>query len=94
MSEVKPRKNRQHPEAFKQEAVALSYRIGVTKTARQLDIAQSLLYVWRKHYGQTDEAVSSDLVSEHARLKKLLAQKEEELAIVKKAAKYFAQESK
>lgn len=94
MSEVKQRKNRHHPEAFKQEAVNLSYRIGVTKASRQLDIAQSLLYVWRKHYGEADEVASSDLASENARLKKLLVQKEEELAIVKKAAKYFAQESK
>ena len=94
MSEVKARKNRQHAASFKQEAVALSYRIGVTQASRQLDIAQSLLYVWRKHYGQADESASSDLASENAKLKKLLAQKEEELAIVKKAAKYFAQESK
>ena len=75
MSKVATRKNRQHPEAFKQEAVASSYRIGVTQTARQLDIAQSLLYVWRKHYGQADEATSDDLVSENARLKRLLAKK-------------------
>ena len=92
MSTMKKRQNRHHPDVFKQEAVSLSNRIGVTKASRQLDLAPSLLYGWRKQFDPVNESDVSDLASENARLKRALADKEEELSIVKKAARYFAQE--
>jgi len=88
------RENKRHPEAFKREAVTLSERIGVAKAARQLGLTPSLFYNWRKKYLPEAEVLSDDLADENKRLKRLLAQKEEELAIVKKAATYFARELK
>lgn len=95
MSETQARrKNKRHTEAFKREAITLSERIGVAKAARQLGLAESLIYGWRKKYSPDVQEPSDDLINENKRLKRLLAQKEEELAIVKKAATYFAKELK
>ena len=90
MSEQKAKRvNRQHTESYKKEALALSERIGVAKAARQLGLAESLIYTWRKKYVAINDETSMDLAQENQRLKRLLAQKEEELAIVKKAATYL-----
>ena len=95
MSETQARrKNKRHTETFKREAIALADRIGVSKAARQLGLAESLIYGWRKKYSPDAQEPGDDLVNENKRLKRLLAQKEEELAIVKKAATYFAKELK
>lgn len=95
MSENKPRrKNKRHTEIFKREAITLSERMGVAQAARQLGLADSMIYSWRKKYSPDAQVPSDDLVNENRRLKRLLAQKEEELAIVKKAATYFARELK
>jgi len=95
MSETQARrKNKRHTETFKREAITLSERIGVAQTARQLGLVESLIYNWRKKYSPDVQVLSDDLVNENRRLKRLLAQKEEELAIVKKAATYFAKELK
>jgi len=88
------RKNKRHTDIFKREALSLSERIGVAKAARQLSLSESLIYSWRKKHGDLDDEQSSILTDENKRLKRLLAQKEEELAIVKKAATYFAKELK
>ncbi|MDH5228439.1 MAG: transposase [Gammaproteobacteria bacterium] len=86
--------NRQHTETYRREALALSERIGVAKAARQLGLAESLIYGWRKKYNALSDEQNDDLAKENQRLKRLLAQKEEELAIVKKAATYFAKQLK
>lgn len=88
------RKNMRYPETFKREAITLSERIGVALAARQLGLTPSLFYNWRKKHSPEAEVLSDDLVNENKRLKRLLAQKEEELAIVKKAATYFAKQLK
>jgi len=93
MSEQRTKRiNRQHTETYRREALALSARIGVAKAARQLGLVESLIYSGRKKYSTTNEDQGDDLVKENQRLKRLLGQKEEELAIVKKAATYFAKQ--
>ena len=85
---------RQHTDQFKAEAVALAETVGVAAAARDLGMQESQLYTWRRK--QKDALTVSqkerDQSSEIARLKKLLARKDEELAIVKKAAAYFARD--
>ena len=88
------RTKRRHTDEYKKEAIELSHRIGIAKAARQLSIAESLLYTWRKKYSDESNETPSEERKEINRLKRLLADKEEELAIVKKAAKYFAKESR
>ena len=60
--------------------------------ARELSLYESQLYGWRKKQQQqlTSSARESELDAENARLKRQLAEQAEELAILQKAATYFA----
>ena len=64
--------------------------------AKQLGFHENLLYTWRgkkqvqQEYGESEQL----LATENARLKRQLAEQAEELAIIKKAAAYFARNQK
>lgn len=85
-----------YSEAYKDEALALAERIGVSKAAEQLGLHASQFYGWRskRQQAQTSSEREQSLADENARLKRLLAEQAEELAIVKKAAAYFAKNLK
>lgn len=88
----KPRK--QHTPEFRNEALKLAERIDVA--AREFSLYESQLYNWRSK--QQQQMTSSDRENEQAaeiaRLKRLLAEQAEELAILQKAATYFAKRLK
>ncbi|HAZ3610221.1 TPA: IS3 family transposase [Escherichia coli] len=86
----KPRK--QHSPEFRSEALKLAERIGVAAAARELSLYESQLYAWRSKLQQqmTSSERESELAAENARLKRQLAEQAEELAILQKAATYFA----
>lgn len=90
----KPRK--QHTPEFRSEALKLAERIGVAAAARELSLYESQLYNWRSK--QQSQTISSERESEQAaeiaRLKRQLAERDEELAILQKAATYFAKRLK
>lgn len=90
----KPRK--QHTPEFRNEALKLAERIGVAAAARELSLYESLLYNWRSK--QQSQTISSERESEQAaeiaRLKRQLVERDEELAILQKAATYFAKRLK
>ena len=87
---------RQYAPEFRQEAVVLAARVGVVAAAGQLGISPALLYGWQgkarslRQDAQVEQAQSAEI----ARLKRQLADQAEELAILKKAAAYFARTSK
>lgn len=81
-----------HSQTYKDEALALAERIGVSKAAEQLGLHASRRS--KKQQGQTSSEREQSLADENARLKRLLAAQAEELAIVKKAAAYFAKSLK
>lgn len=85
-----------HSQAYKDEALILAERIGVSTAAEQLGIHTSQLYGWRrkKQQTQTSSEREQSLAEENARLKRLLAEQAEELAIVKMAVAYFAKNLK
>ena len=89
-----PRK--QHSQDFRKEALALAEKIGVSKAAEELGLHSSQLYGWRsKARVKHDQSeLEQGLAAENARLKRQLAEQAEELAIVKKAATYFAKSLK
>lgn len=93
----KPKQSRtRHTTAYKEEALALASRIGVREAAQQLGLHESQLYQWRANK-QASDGVSDrekELAAEVARLKRQLADQTEELAIIKKAAAYFAKGQK
>lgn len=68
----------------------------VTLVARELGIGESLLHNWvtRHRLMEGTGALQAEQAAEIARLKRALAQKEEEAAILKKAMAYFARESR
>ena len=87
---------RQHSQEFRQEALALAEKIGIPKAAKELGLHDSQLYGWRsKARSEKDRSDRErSLAEENARLKRKLAEQAEELAIVKKAATYFAKSLK
>lgn len=94
LTSKKPRK--QHTPEFRNEALKLAERIGVAAAARELSLYESQLYAWRskQHQQMTLSERESELAAENARLKRQLAEQAEELAILQKAATYFAKRLK
>ena len=90
----KPRK--QHTPEFRNEALKLAERIGVAAAARELSLYESQLYNWRSK--QLSQTITSEReceqAAEIARLKRQLAERDEELAILQKAGTYFAKRLK
>ena len=85
-----------YSQEYKREALGLAEKIGVAAAAEQLGLHESQLYGWRgkdrlqRDRGEADRQLSADNV----RLKRQLAEQAEELAILKKAAAYFARNQK
>ena len=97
--------DRQYTDEFKVEAVRLAESIGGNHAAKRLGMPESSLHNWvrLKRAGKlralNGGAVSakrpvSELEAENARLRRELASAKLDLEIVKKAAAYFAKESR
>jgi transposase len=97
--------NRQYTDEFKVEAVRLSESIGGNQAAKRLGIPESSLFNWiklnraGKLKARQGAAVSvkrsvMEVEAENARLRRELASTKLDLEIVKKAAAYFAKESR
>lgn len=94
MTIKKPRKT--HTTEFKKEAVQLAVKVGVAAAARDLGIYESQIYDWRTKFQQKKSSSQreAELAAEVAKLKRQLAEQAEDLAILKKAATYFAKNQK
>ena len=87
---------KRYSKEFKEEALALAERLGVAAAAKELGLHESQLYGWRvKARAERDQSETErNQATEIARLKRKVAEQAEELAIVKKAAAYFAKSLK
>lgn len=91
-------KRRKHDPKFKERAVQLSRELGnVSAAARELGVGYSLLQSWIKSAEMASTkgkglAQAIEEKQELERLRRRLAETEEELEIIKKAAAYFAKE--
>jgi transposase len=103
MGKKEPVPNRQYTDEFKVEAVRLAGSIGGNAAAKRLGIPQSTITNWVRlgKAGTLGEAETvpakrpvSELEAENARLRRELASTKLDLEIVKKAAAYFAKESR
>jgi transposase len=76
---------------FKEHAFERAERDGIPAVAKDLGLAESMLYSWRAKRRQTGKPFEEQKLqqSEMARLKRENARLEEEVAFLKKAA-YFA----
>ncbi|MBD9356686.1 transposase [Methylomonas sp. EbA] len=77
---------------FKERALEQATRDGVPQAAKDLGIAPSMLYGWQSKGRQTGQSFEDQKLhqAERAQLKRDDARLEEEAAILKKAAAYFA----
>jgi transposase len=97
--------SRQYTDEFKVEAVRLAESVGAGRAAKRLGIPDSSIWNWvrlhrtgklkamRTTSGQTKLGVR-DLEVENERLRRELANTKMDLDIVKKAAAFFAKESR
>jgi len=95
--------NRQYTSEFKAEAVRLGGSIGGNAAAKRLGVPQSTIPnwirrsrtgTWPSHDVAPPKRAVSELESEVARLRRELTNAKLDLEIVKKAAAYFARESR
>ena len=97
--------NRQYTAEFKVEAVRLSESIGGNQAAKRLGIPESSIWNWIRlsRAGKLKAANGAavpvkrsvmEVEAENARLRRELASTKLDLEIVKKAAAYFAKESR
>ena len=97
--------NRRYTEEFKGEAVRLALSTGGNAAAKRLGIPQSTITNWvrRRREGTPDPVAGaavavkrpvSEVEGENSRLRRELASAKLDLEIVKKAAAYFARESR
>ncbi|MBI0472901.1 transposase [Pectobacterium parmentieri] len=92
----------QYTPEFKRRAVALLLDSGksVARMAQELDIKENTLYNWKKRYQDKAGAAFSNTPQlseqelEIRRLKTKIAELEEDKLILKKAAAFFARESR
>lgn len=85
-----------YTDEYKADALKLAELKGVTVAAKELGLHSTQLYNWRAS-SQKKATVSqreAELAAEVAKLKRQLTEQAEELAIVKKAATYFAKNQK
>jgi len=92
---------KKYDKSFKEEAVrlALSSPKSYAQTARELGITESNLYAWiSQHKNQSKSSPELteelDLLAENRRLQQEVLRLKEEREILKKAAKFFANEPK
>lgn len=97
--------SRQYTREFKVEAVRLAESVGGNEAAKRLGIPDSSLWNWLRLHragklssksGPSEPVKRSagELEAENARLRRELANTKLDLEIVKKAAAYFAKESR
>lgn len=90
-----PKRKRYTPQ-FKEQALELTSREGVPKAAKDLGIAESMLYSWRARRNQTGQPFEEQKLqqAELARLKREVNRLAQENDFLKKVSAYFAKESK
>jgi transposase len=96
------RKYQTYSKEFKLEAIRLAEKADkpITELARELGIRVNQIYKWKQQLSDKREDAfpghgkQLGKEAEVARLKKELAQAQEEIEILKKAAAYFARELK
>lgn len=105
MSKIELVPNRRYTAEFKVEAVRLSESIGGNQAAKRLGIPESSIWNWIRlsRAGKLKAANGTavpvkrsamEVEAENARLRRELASTKLDLEIVKKAAAYFAKESR
>ena len=99
MNENKPKQQKvreKYSPQFKDQAVERAAKDGVVQVAKDLGIAESMLYYWRAQKSRSGTTIENQKLqqAEMARLKRENERLQEENAFLKKVATYFTKESK
>lgn len=99
MNENNPKKETirlKYSPQFKDQAVERAKKDGVPQVAKDLGIAESMLYYWRSQKNKGGDTIENQKLqqAEMARLKREVDRLEQENAFLKKVATYFTKESK
>ena len=91
----KKRRSKYSPE-FKDHVLGLAKENGVAQTARDLGVAESLIYSWRAKAQEFGDTLENQKIQscELARLERENTRLQQENAFLKKAAAYFAKEQR
>ena len=81
---------------FKDQALELVKKVGVSQAAKDLGLNECMLYAWRakRNRGNAPLEVQKLDEAEMARLRRECARLQDENAFLKKVATYFTKESK
>jgi transposase len=81
---------------FKDQALERAIKDGIPQVAKDLGLSEALLYSWRIRQKQGGDSIENQKLqsAEVARLRRENSRLIEENAFLKKAAAYFAKESK
>lgn len=81
---------------FKDQVLERAEKIGVPQAAKDIGIAEAMLYSWRAKQKQSGTPLEHQKIqqAEMARLKRENERLQEENAFLKKVATYFTKESK
>ena len=99
MNEKSPKQEKvrqKYSPQFKDQAVDRAAKDGIPQVAKDLGIAESMLYYWRTQKNRGGDTIENQKLqhAEMARLKREVNRLEEENAFLKKVAQYFTKESK
>ena len=99
MNENNPKQRKKHQKyspQFKDQAIERAEKVGVPQAAKDLGIAEPLLYSWRAKRKQGGTPLEHQKLqqAEMAKLKRENERLQEENAFLKKVATYFTKESK
>ena len=92
---MKKKERRKYSQEYRQEAVELAKKLGISEASRKLEISLSNLQRWKSQKNAPVEK-SQDIVklqSEVRRLKKELAEEKAIVQMLKKATAFFSKES-
>jgi len=94
-SEPEKVKRQKYSPQFKDQALERAEKEGVPQTAKDLGLAESMLYSWRTKKNQSGQPLENLKLqqAEMARLKRENARLAEENSFLKKVATYFTKES-
>jgi transposase len=99
MNNTKPEQKtvrKKYSSQFKDLALERSEKEGIPQVAKDLGLAESLLYSWKAQKKKGGDSIENQKLqqAEVSRLKREVSRLAEENAFLKKAAAYFAKESK
>ena len=92
---MKKKERRKYSQEYRQEALELAKKLGISEASRKLDISLSNLQRWKSQKNAPVEKFQDivKLQSEVRRLKKELAEEKAIVEMLKKATAFFSKES-